>query len=92
MTSIEPGGPSGHVDSFTRDNLPPREARTACDYAVLPALAAYPDRFNGAATLLGDRIAAGELRNMASVIVGSRKWPSRDRSGSVSRLPWATGH
>jgi hypothetical protein len=42
--------------------------------------------------LFAPEIATGELGNMASVMVGSRKWPSRDRSGSVSRLPWATGH
>ncbi|MFP6759596.1 MAG: benzoate-CoA ligase family protein [Alphaproteobacteria bacterium] len=85
MTSIEPGGPSGHVDSFTRDNLPPREARTACDYAVLPALAAYPGRFNVAATLLGDRIAAGDGARTA-LLFGDRNWSYAELDALSNRV------
>ena len=85
MTSIEPGGPSGHADSFTRDNLPPSEARTVCDYSVLPALAAYPDRFNVAATLLGDRIAAGDGARIA-LLFGDRSWSYAELDALSNRV------
>jgi 2-aminobenzoate-CoA ligase len=44
--------PSIHVDTFIRDNLPPRELWPEMDYSVLPELAAYPPRMNAAVELL----------------------------------------
>jgi len=35
---------SGHVDTFCRDSLPPRELWPHLDYAGVPELAAYPRR------------------------------------------------
>ena len=85
MTSTEPGGPSGHIDSFTRDNLPPREGRTPCDYSALPVLAAYPDRFNVAATLLDDRIAAGDSKRTA-LLFGERRWTYAELDALSDRI------
>ena len=82
---LEPGGPSGHVDSFTRDNLPPRRMRAACDYSTLPALAAYPDRFNVAATLLDDRIAAGDGDRRA-ILFDDRRWTYAELDALSNRV------
>ena len=51
--------PSGHRDSFARDNLPPPELWPELDLSGLPALGAYPRRLNCAAALLDAQIAAG---------------------------------
>ncbi len=50
---------TGHVDTFARDRLPPRELWPVMDYAVLPDLA-YPSRLNCATELLDRRVEAGE--------------------------------
>ncbi len=58
--TFEPGGgPSAHVDTFARDNLPPRELWARIDYGGLPELRAYPDRINAARELLDRHVAAG---------------------------------
>ena len=54
------GGRTGHIDTFTRDNLPPRELWPTFDFGGLPDLAAYPNHFNAAVRLIDRRIAAGE--------------------------------
>ncbi len=54
-----PGGPSAHIDTFARDNLPPRETWPHMDFNVLPKLAAYPDRINATQALLDSHIDAG---------------------------------
>ncbi|HEX4935230.1 MAG TPA: AMP-binding protein [Gemmatimonadaceae bacterium] len=54
-----PGGvPTAHVDTFARDNLPPRELWPRMDYSGIPELA-YPDRLNCAAELLDAAVARG---------------------------------
>jgi 2-aminobenzoate-CoA ligase len=50
--------PSGHVDTFCEDNLPPRELWPELDYTSLPDLA-YPSRLNCAVELLDEAIASG---------------------------------
>lgn len=53
-----PGGvPTGHLDTYAGDLLPPRELWPVFDYAAEP-LRGYPDRMNGA-DLLDWAIAAG---------------------------------
>jgi 2-aminobenzoate-CoA ligase len=47
---------SAHLDSFARDNLPPRDQWPVLDLGPL----AYPERLNCAAALLDARVAAGE--------------------------------
>ena len=44
--------PTAHLDTYIRDNLPPRKLWPEMDYSVLPELAAYPPRFNAAVELL----------------------------------------
>ena len=54
-----PGGvPTAHLDTFARDQLPPRELWPVLDYGGLPALA-YPDRLNCAVELLDAAVARG---------------------------------
>ncbi|MCG2623939.1 AMP-binding protein [Arthrobacter sp. I2-34] len=48
--------PSAHVDSFTRDHLPPAETWPVLEF-TLPDLQ-YPDRLNAAAVLVDDAVAA----------------------------------
>lgn len=50
--------PSGHIDSFARDNLPPQRLwpRLEC---CPPLSLAYPERLNCAAVLLDDALRAG---------------------------------
>src|SRR5262245_41393626 len=50
---------SAHVDTFCRDNLPPRELWPDMDYTRLPALAALPPRLNCAAELLDKAVEKG---------------------------------
>ncbi len=83
--SQPPGGPSGHLDNFTRDNLPPAHLLAPCDYTALPALAAYPDRFNAAAALLDARIAAGDGERIA-ILFGNRSWTYVALSSLVDRI------
>ena len=82
---LEPGGPSGHLDTFTRDRLPPREAWAPTDYSVLPQLAAYPDRINLAAVLLSARIAAGDGARTAIVFEG-RRWTYAELESLSDRI------
>ena len=49
--------PSAHVDTFARDNLPPREHWPEFRFQ-LPELQ-YPERMNCAAILLDDMVKAG---------------------------------
>ena len=47
-----PAEASGHVDTFVRDNLPPKSQWPEMDYGVLPELAAYPARINAGVELI----------------------------------------
>ncbi len=85
MPTKAPGGTSGHIDSFARDNLPPAHLLAPCDYSALPALAAYPDRFNAAAALLDARIAAGDGERTA-ILFGERAWSYADLASLVDRI------
>ena len=51
--------PSVHVDTFSRDHLPPREQWPDMDWTALPELMAYPPTMNAAAELLDSWIDAG---------------------------------
>ena len=62
--------PSLHVDSFTRDHLPPREQWPAMDPAAVPELAAYPARMNAAAELLDSWIEGGGGERSCYIIDG----------------------
>ena len=51
-----PGGETGHVDTFARDHLPPQEQWAKMSYDTLPELRAYADRFNATVELLDGSI------------------------------------
>ncbi len=46
------GGKTAHVDTFARDNLPPKDQWPDMDFSSPPELAAYSDRINAAVELL----------------------------------------
>ena len=52
MSSPAPGGSTGHTDTFTADNLPPRETWPEFDFSSLPILKSYPGRMNAGRELL----------------------------------------
>ena len=79
-----PRAPSGHLDTFCRDSLPPRELwpRLLCD--GVPELA-YPPRLNCAAALLDPRLAAGDGERTAILFPGGR-WSYRELAETVDRI------
>jgi 2-aminobenzoate-CoA ligase len=84
----QPGGPSGHLDTFARDNLPPRNEWPVMDYAVLPELAAYSDRMNATVELLDKSIAAfGGERTM--IRYGDLMWSYDQLKDKVDRIAQA---
>ena len=83
--SRAPGGPSGHADTFARDNLPPEDLRAPVDYSALPALAAYPDRLNVASALLSARLDAGDGDRVA-VYFRDRRWTYAEFDALTDRI------
>jgi 2-aminobenzoate-CoA ligase len=81
MTDREP---TGHLDTFCRDSLPPRELWPHLIYDSLPELA-YPPRLNCAAELLDSRIAAGDGERTAILAPGVR-WSYGELSAAVNRI------
>jgi 2-aminobenzoate-CoA ligase len=81
MTNLEP---SGHVDTFCRDALPPRALWPRMSYSGLPELA-YPRRLNAAATLLDERIRSGDAGRTAILFPGGR-WSYEELSAAVDRV------
>ncbi len=69
---LDPSGPldrSGHVDTFARDHLPPRELWPVMEYGTVPELD-YPKRLNAAVELLApSHIAGSTSMNRASGLV-----------------------
>lgn len=63
------GEPSGHVDRFCADHLPPPELWPVRDWSGVPELA-YPPRLNCAAELLDHMVAAGHADRPAL------RWPA----------------
>ncbi|QIN80090.1 AMP-binding protein [Rubrobacter marinus] len=79
-------GYSAHLDTFARDNLPPREAWPEFVFD-LPELR-YPEHLNAAAALLDD-MAAGEAGERACVHAPDGAWSYRDlreRADRVARV------
>lgn len=81
-------GRTAHVDTFARDNLPPREMWPLMDYASLPELAAYPDRFNAAAELLDKWVDEGR-GDRPAILFEDMVWTYsdvKDRSDRIARV------
>src|SRR5579859_4093373 len=54
-----PTGPSAHVDTYVRDNLPPFADWPQLDYSTLHTLASYPAHINAAVELLDRHVREG---------------------------------
>ena len=84
MTHRLPGGPTGHVDTFSRDHLPPREQWPEMRYDTLPTLA-YPDRLNCAVELLDRAVAEGKGERTVFVTPAER-WTYRELQARANRI------
>ncbi len=78
-------GASAHVDGYARDQLPPRALWPRMDYAVLPELAAYPERLNAAVELL-DRMVAGGHGARPALHFGDQVWSYTDLLNKANRI------
>ncbi|MCY4383748.1 MAG: AMP-binding protein [Nitrospinae bacterium] len=76
---------SGHVDTFARDNLPPRSLWPEMDYGVLPELAAYPARINAGAVLI-DEMAQGAQAERPAIYFGEALWSYRALLENAGRI------
>ncbi|MHB2167450.1 benzoate-CoA ligase family protein [Alsobacter sp. R-9] len=74
---------SGHVDSFPRDNLPPREQWP--DFLLDRPEFRYPPRLNCAVSFVDDRVAAGDGDRDCIVAPGTR-WTYADLQAQVNRI------
>lgn len=74
---------SGHIDSFARDNLPPRESWP--DLRLAEAGLAYPERLNVVTELLDRHVTEG--RGQRTVIVATDlEWSYADLAERVNRI------
>ncbi len=76
---------SGHVDTFARDNLPPKSLWPEMDYGVLPELAAYPSRINSGAVLI-DEMAQGAQAERPAIYYGEALWSYRTLLENANRI------
>jgi 2-aminobenzoate-CoA ligase len=74
---------SGHVDSFARENLPPRESWP--DLRLTEAGLDYPERLNVVTELLDRHVAEGRGQRPAIVAAGP-EWSYADLAGQVNRI------
>ena len=75
---------TAHVDTFARDNLPPREQWPQLRFDRAPGLD-YPDRLNCATMLLSDAVAGGRGERTAILAPGLR-WTYRDLDALANRV------
>ena len=75
---------SAHIDTFARDNLPPREQWPDLVF-TLPELQ-YPPRLNCATELLDDAIARGWGSRTAIVAPGGLRWTYADLLAHANRI------
>ena len=80
-----PAEASGHVDTFARDNLPPKSLWPEMDYGVLPELAAYPSRINSGAVLI-DEMAQGAQAERPAIYYGEALWSYRTLLENANRI------
>jgi 2-aminobenzoate-CoA ligase len=82
QTSVT-SAPSAHVDTFARDNLPPRDAWPELLFDR-PELK-YPDRLNCATALLNDALARGWGGRTAIIAPGGVRWTYADLTERANR-------
>jgi 2-aminobenzoate-CoA ligase len=80
----EMGEPTGHVDLFCQESLPPRELWPEMSFAALPELA-YPPRLNCAVELLDVQVARGAGERTAIHFAGGR-WTYGELLAATNRL------
>ena len=80
-----PAEASGHVDTFARDNLPPKSLWPEMDYGVLPELAAYPSRINAGAVLI-DEMAQGAQAERPAIYYGETLWSYHTLLENANRI------
>ena len=83
MVQTEPAA-TAHLDTFARDNLPPRELWPEIDLSGVPELAARA-RVNCGAELLDTRVAAGDGDRPALVFPGGR-WSYAELLDHANRI------
>ena len=76
---------SGHVDTFVRDNLPPKSLWPEMDFGVLSELAAYPSRINSGAVLI-DEMAQGAQAERPAIYYGEALWSYRTLLENANRI------
>jgi 2-aminobenzoate-CoA ligase len=74
---------SAHVDTFTRDNLPPEDMQPPFSF-TLPELR-YPDRLNCAAAFIDDHVAAGR-GDAPCLLSPSEQWSYAGLQERVNRI------
>src|SRR5579883_3506593 len=79
-----PLDPSGHVDTFARDHLPPRELWPVMDYGGIPRLD-YPKRLNAAVELL-DRMVDQGHRGRPCLRTDAEIWTYGDLLERANRI------
>jgi 2-aminobenzoate-CoA ligase len=84
LLSLMPA-PSGSVDTFCRDSLPPRALWPEMRYDTLPELATYPPRMNCATELLDRAIERGWGERTAFFSPGIR-WTYRELLETSNRI------
>jgi 2-aminobenzoate-CoA ligase len=77
--------PTGHLDTFVRDHLPPEALLPEMDYSSLPALAAYPSRLNAGAELL-DKPARGEFAARPAIHFEGEVWTYAELLDKANRI------
>jgi len=78
------GVPSGHVDTFANDHLPPREAWPEFLFD-LPELS-YPARMNCAAVLLDEALARGFGPRVAILAPDGTRWTYAELTARANRI------
>jgi 2-aminobenzoate-CoA ligase len=75
---------TAHVDSFARDNLPPREQWPELRFD-LPELR-YPERLNCASVLLTDHVVQGRGDRTAILAPGGVRWTYAELNAQANRI------
>ncbi|MBO6782545.1 MAG: AMP-binding protein [Alphaproteobacteria bacterium] len=80
-----PTGKSAHVDTFTIDNLPPKDLWPRLDFSQLPQLREYPGQINAANGLLDDHVSAGR-GDRTAILFGDLRWTYADLKSHADRI------
>jgi len=77
--------PTGHIDTFVCDHLPPEALLPEMNYSSLPVLAAYPSRFNVGTELL-DRLACGDSDTRPAIHFKGKVWTYSELLDKANRI------